>query len=77
MFSYVERLESIERGVKSLTQPIADSFTSSFQFHRGEHRDRLLRCLRIPAWFVLDNGAIVNGQEGPSNITQSLLILSV
>ncbi|KAJ1410758.1 hypothetical protein B484DRAFT_297994, partial [Ochromonadaceae sp. CCMP2298] len=25
---------------------------------------RLMRCLRIPTYFTLDNGSVVNGQEG-------------
>ncbi|KAJ1428280.1 hypothetical protein B484DRAFT_301948, partial [Ochromonadaceae sp. CCMP2298] len=35
-----------------------------FFIFRLEDMIRLMHCLRIPAYFRLDNGSVVNGQEG-------------
>lgn len=70
-----EIIEDIRRDIDHITQPIErkylrindphlrENFTINFRFRR-EHLHRLLRCLRIPVYFELDNHSIVNGQEG-------------
>jgi hypothetical protein len=68
------RVEDIGRDLDYLSQPVArkyltfasanpNSFPAYFRF-RLEDMTRLMRCLRIPAYFMLDNGSVVNGQEG-------------
>ena len=68
------KLEKIGRDLQYLTQPVerkyltfetanTNTFTTFFRFPL-EYMPRLLRCLRIPTYFTLDNGSVVNGQEG-------------
>lgn len=75
VFLFAAEVEDIQRDIRFITTPIErrylriddvqvrDSFTADFRFRRP-FIHRLLRCLRIPAWFELDNGAVVNGEEG-------------
>jgi hypothetical protein len=67
-------MENIGRDIQYLTQPIErkyltfanahpDSFTAFFRFPQPLML-RLMRSLRIPPYFKLDNGSVVNGQEG-------------
>jgi predicted small secreted protein len=67
-------VENIGRDIQYLTRPIErkyltfanahpDSFTAFFRFPQPLML-RLMQCLRIPAYFKLDNGSVVNGQEG-------------
>lgn len=68
------KLDEIGRDIQHFTQPIErryltfatanpSTFTAFFRFPL-EHMSRLLACLRIPEYFTLDNGSVVNGQEG-------------
>jgi hypothetical protein len=68
------RVEQIDRDIDYISQPVArryltfatanaNNFTAFFRF-KLDDMPRLMRCLRIPAYFTLDNGAVVNGQEG-------------
>jgi hypothetical protein len=68
------RVEEIQRVRPSVQQPVErrylryldadlqDRFTSNFRFRR-EDFPRLLRCLRIPNHFALENGSICVGEE--------------
>lgn len=54
----------IERRYLRFNSPCLEScFTINFRFRR-ECMTRLMRCLRMPEYFELDNRGIVNGQEG-------------
>jgi hypothetical protein len=68
------KVEEIGRDIDYLSRPVErryltfatanpNSFTAFFRF-RLEDMPRLMRCLRIPAYFKLDNGSVVNWQEG-------------
>lgn len=68
------QVEEIGRDIAYLTQPVErkylnfnntnpDTFTAFYRF-RQQDMIRLMRCLTIPAYFTLDNGSVVNGQEG-------------
>jgi hypothetical protein len=57
-------LEPVERRyLRFTTASIQSTFSVNFRF-RQENMVRLMRCLRVPAEFMLDNGSWVNGQEG-------------
>lgn len=72
---FAGQVEDIQRDIRSITTPIErvylrifdvhleDNFTFYFRFKR-ENMMRLLKVLRIPAEFKLDNGSWVNGEEG-------------
>lgn len=75
IFLFAGAVEDITRDVRCINDPIErrylrfhspcleSCFTINFRFRR-EHMIRLMLCLRIPQYFELDNGGIVNGQEG-------------
>jgi hypothetical protein len=57
-------MDKVERRyLRYLDASLKDEFTINFRFRR-DHFPSVLRCLRIPVYFKLDNGSICNGEEG-------------
>jgi hypothetical protein len=55
--------QPVERKYLTFATAHPDNFTPFFRFLQRD-MVRLMRCLRIPAYFTLDNGSVVDGQEG-------------
>ncbi|KAJ1408890.1 hypothetical protein B484DRAFT_403406 [Ochromonadaceae sp. CCMP2298] len=59
----LEREQPVERRYLTFATARPDNFAAIFRF-RQQDMNRLMRCLRIPTFFTLVNGSVVNGHEG-------------